>query len=284
MIDKDKISIVIPVYNEDSTVARVVSEILEKYGDSEVIVVDDGSTDNTGNILGDFNIRLIRHETNKGYGASLKTGIKAATNDVIITIDSDGEHSVDDVEMLILNMGSFDMVVGKRSKMPKDVLWKMIGKYVLRVVAGLSSGVKIPDINSGLRIFRKRVIGGYFEFFPDSFSFHTTSTLAFIFNNHKIKYFPIATKPRYRDSRVPFSAGIDSLKKIFALLSAFRPQRIPVLMGYPLLAGACIFFLINYFVWPLAISLFLVVVVAIIDIFTRCDRGLITMVKEQNNA
>lgn len=282
MISNDKISIVIPVYNEGREVVRIVSEILDKYKGSEVIVVDDGSTDNASSMLEGFNIKFIRHERNRGYGASLKTGIKAAANDLIVTIDSDGEHSADDIKALIVNLESFDMAVGKRNKFPKDILWRLIGKDVLRFIADLAVGLKIPDINSGLRIFKKSVMEKYFDFFPDSFSFHTTSTLVYFLNDHKIKYFFINTNPRNRDSRVSLAAGIESLRKIFVLLLVFCPQRIFVVIGYPLSVLLILLFLIGGFLRPLLIAVFFTAVLIGMDLLSRCDKKLIVTSRGQD--
>ncbi|GAI56559.1 unnamed protein product, partial [marine sediment metagenome] len=138
---KDKFSIVIPVYNEEPTVAQVLSEIIEHYGDSEIIVVDDGSTDGTRDKLEKFDMKIITHKENKGYGAALKTGIKKASNDIIVTIDADGEHSIKDINLLFSNGASFPMVVGKRTNHIKDKLWKTIGKKMLKHISNLALGL-----------------------------------------------------------------------------------------------------------------------------------------------
>lgn len=277
----NRISIIIPVFNEELAIEQVLSDVLENYKNCEVIVVDDGSTDTTRQRLGKFDVSVISHKTNKGYGAALKTGIRNATKDIIITIDADGEHSVKDIELLLAGVDSFDMLVGKRTTSVENKLWKKIGKIVLHKTANLAAGLFIPDINSGLRVFKKSAILNYLDILPDSFSFHTTSTLLFIFNNCKIKYMPIKAYPRKGNSKVSVNSGIASLKKIITITSLFKPLRLVSLFFYPLSAIILLILLINFlvagknFLYSLLILTAVFLFVLPIDILSRSKKNLI---------
>lgn len=277
----EKISIILPVFNEESAVEEVLTDILKNYKNSEVIVIDDGSTDSTKERLSKFNIKILTHKNNRGYGAALKTGIRNAVNDIIVTIDADGEHSAKDIDLLISNFDSFDMLVGKRIINIENKLWKKTGKFILCKIANLAAGLAIPDINSGLRVFRKSAILNYLDILPDSFSFHTTSTLLFIFNSYKIKYIPVKVYPRKGNSKVTLQSGINSLKKIMVISSIFKPARALVLVLYLLSVALSltlfIFFLISgKSLLPLSFALlFIILFILPLDILSRSKKDLI---------
>ena len=155
MITVEEITIIIPVYNEGPSLQKVLLDIQENYYDSEIIVINDGSTDDTINKIKGFNVKVIQHHINKGYGAALKSGIKLAKNNIIISIDADGEHDVKDIKSLLRYIDSFDMVVGKRVGRTDLYSWKNAGRRILNIFADIAVGFKIPDINSGLRIYKK---------------------------------------------------------------------------------------------------------------------------------
>lgn len=278
---KNKISIIIPVFNEELAIEQVLTEVLNNYEDSEIIVVDDGSTDTTRERLAKFDLKVLRHKTNKGYGAALKTGIRNASKEIIVTIDADGEHSAKDIDLLISNADSFDMLVGKRVTNIENKLWKKTGKFVLHKIANLAAGLAIPDINSGLRVFRKSAILNYLNILPDSFSFHTTSTLLFIFNSYKIKYIPVQVYARKGNSKVTLQSGINSLKKIMVISMIFKPARALVLILYLLSVALSltlfIFFLISgKSLLPLSfVLLFIILFILLLDILSRSKKDLI---------
>jgi glycosyltransferase involved in cell wall biosynthesis len=130
MNKKKNISIIIPSYNEELAIEEVLREVVRYYKNSEIIVIDDGSTDTTKEKIGQFNTKVITHRKNRGYGAAIKTGIQNASNDIIVTIDADGEHSVKDIEVLLKDSEPFDMVVGKRTGLVDKKMWRKAGRYV----------------------------------------------------------------------------------------------------------------------------------------------------------
>ncbi|MBI5189491.1 MAG: glycosyltransferase family 2 protein [Nitrospirae bacterium] len=192
------ISVIIPAYNEADSIAGVVDAlraVMEPTGLSyEVIVVDDGSTDGTAASLVGKEVTIMTHPENKGYGASLKTGIRGAGGDTIVITDADGTYPVSEIPGLVRAMDEegYDMVVGARTG--KDVnipLVRRPAKWILKKLADYLSETKIPDLNSGLRAFRKDLAFKYFHLLPSGFSFTTTITLALLSDGYNVKFTPI---------------------------------------------------------------------------------------------
>ncbi|NTV29719.1 MAG: glycosyltransferase family 2 protein, partial [Candidatus Omnitrophica bacterium] len=229
-------SIVIPVFNEEGAVLTVVKRAHEIFPGAEIIVVDDGSVDGTARVLADAPVRVISHEENRGYGAAIKTGIAAARHDIVVTIDADGEHVPEDIALLLKGLNDADMVVGARCggcRCPLSI--KSLGRMVLNEVACFLSSSRIPDINSGLRVFRKDAVVGHLDFFPNTFSFHTTSTLAILFSGGRIRYVPVKVAPRVGVSKVRIWDGVVSLAFVTRL--AWRWHSARVVVGILSMAG-----------------------------------------------
>lgn len=228
--EQPKISIVIPAFNEEEGIEATIDELLfsAKDKDWEIIVVNDGSTDGTGKLLEKFHqVVICNHPYNEGYGAALKTGIRKATGDVVILFDADGQHNPADIPKLVEKIDEYDMVVGQRSGGSKQDWLRKPGKLVLGYVANILSGHKIPDLNSGLRAFKKSVILSMLDIFPDGFSFSTTSTIAFFKLGYSVCYVPIKTRERVGKSTVRQAKhGPQVLLLILRLITLFSPLRI----------------------------------------------------------
>ncbi len=263
MIKREDLTIIIPVYNEEQTIEQVLIDVQENYYGSEIIVVDDGSTDSTKDKLKNFNIKVVSHHNNKGYGAALKTGIHIAENNIIATIDADGQHDVKDIKLLLPHIELFDMVVGRRIERFNSSLWRRVGKYILNIAANKAVGLNIPDINSGLRVFKKDILIRYLAFVSDTFSFYTTSTLALLFNMHKIKYVPVVIRPRKDKSKISMRSGIISLSKILILSLIFKPARGVLLILYMVFINLLLveLFLIRKPMHFITLLIFLVIVI-----------------------
>jgi len=203
----EPLSVVIPAYNEESGLDRVLKDIqgvLERAAcPYEIIVVDDGSTDKTAVIAEAWGVRVIRHPENIGYGASLKRGILAAKYARIIITDGDGSYDTTAVPELVAGLAEYDMVVGARQGAAYHGTWaKSLARRLFRFLAEFATGRSIPDINSGLRAFRKDVVVRFFEIASNRFSFTTTITLAFMLNGHFVKYLPVSYFPRVGESKI----------------------------------------------------------------------------------
>lgn len=234
------LSVIVPVYNEERAIGEVVSQIKEvvstlKKG-YEIIVVDDGSTDNSLKILQEIKgIRIIRHPYNKGYGATIKTGIKVAQYEWVLIIDGDGTYPVKDIPRLLQYTDRYDMVVGARTGKSVAVpLLRRPAKFLLTTMANFLAERKIPDLNSGLRVFRKSVALEFFHLIPSGFSFTATITLACLTNEYTVKYVPINYYKRKGKSTIhPFNDFINFTTTIVRVIMYFKPLRfflIPTLM------------------------------------------------------
>lgn len=226
------LTVVIPAYNEEHGLTKVLPELIENLENGwEVIVVDDGSTDKTAEIVKGYKkIQLVKHPYNKGYGAALKTGIRAAKNEAILLMDSDGQHSIKDFHRIIKKFGEddYDLVIGARSTEAYQVKTRVPGKFLLTKTAEYLMGTKIKDLNSGLRIFKKSKVVPFFNILPNSFSFSTTSTLAFLKEAFNVAYIDIETEKREgRKSSVKFVRdGSRTLLLITRVIMLFNPLKI----------------------------------------------------------
>jgi glycosyltransferase involved in cell wall biosynthesis len=233
------VTVVIPALNEAEAIGSVVGELLAQYPDYEVLVVDDGSTDNTGELAALAGARVIRHDWNKGYGASLRTGCRLAKGDIIVCFDGDGQHNPDDVKRLVDEIGAYDMVVGTRSRDSYEPPIRRPGKFVLSTFANFLAGVKIPDVNSGFRAFKRGVILRYLHLMPTGFSFSTTSTFAMLKSGRPVKWVPITVKKRIGASSVSQTRhGLQTLLLMLRLTTLFEPLKVflPISAAFMLVA------------------------------------------------
>jgi len=212
-----------------------------------IIVVNDGSTDGTAKTLAGIpGITVLRHKKNKGYGAALKTGIRSASTDFVMTYDSDGQHRPEDAVAIanFLKNGDFDLAVGARGANSYQVPIRRPGKWLLTKVANHLARTKIPDLNSGLRAFRRSAILRYLHIMPDGFSFSTTSTLAMFNGGYVVEYHPINVAKRLGKSTVKLQDGLDTLMLIIRIMVLFQPLRFftPISMFFMVVGGTKGFF------------------------------------------
>lgn len=236
------VSVVIPAFNERPHVAeqiRSVEQVLQTTGWTfEIIVVDDGSTDGTGDEADRTHARVIRQRRNFGYGAALKRGIAAARHDWILITDADGTYPSEAIPELLARSPGCDMVVGARTgdhvKIP---LVRRPAKNALRLLASYLSGTQIPDLNSGLRLMRKDLIERYEHLLPPGFSFTTTITLSATCNQHVTEFVPINYKARLGSSKIRPWHAYEFLVLILRTSMLFNPLKIFIPLG-ALLASA----------------------------------------------
>jgi len=223
------VTIIIPAYNEEAAIGGFLTELLNGLKTKfswEVIVVNDGSTDRTSEIVEKYDVRLINHFSNKGYGAALKTGIRESIGQKILICDSDGQHSIEDINKIISVEGSL-MVVGERGSESHVQSNRIAGKTILRLFANFLMGERIPDLNSGLRLIDSSTIKKYLHILPDSFSASTTMTMLFIKRKYDIKWEKIITKERIGSSSVrQITHGLYTILLMVRILMLFNPLKI----------------------------------------------------------
>ncbi len=250
------ISIIIPAYNEEESIKSTVEELLNTYHGAlhllEIIVVNDGSTDQTAAKVRAFpQIRLLQHETNRGYGAALKTGIRNSTYPIIVITDADRTYPNEEIPQLVNFLQDYDMAVGARTGQRVNIpLIRRPAKWLLNQLANYLSGIKIPDLNSGLRAFKRDIAIKYFSQLPDGFSFTTTITLAMLTNNYNVKYHPINYYKRTGNSKIkPIRDTINFFSLVIRTILYYRPLRIfiPVSSFLIILSAAKFFYdIVNY--------------------------------------
>lgn len=231
------ITIVIPAYNAAETLPAVLEELFRSpifhIADKvEIIVVDDGSEDNTAEVVysqfGD-KVRLIRHRRNCGYGAALKTGIREATYEIVVTMDADGQHDPVFIPKLVkaIKEGA-DLASGAREGLLHSPLWRAPGKQFIRWLASFLVNQHIPDFNCGLRAFKKKIAQKYLHICPEGFSFSMTLLLSFISRGYEVVFIPIKGKPRQgsEPSKVNIKTGFDTILLLLRIMTLFNPLRV----------------------------------------------------------
>lgn len=247
------ISVVIPAYNEQDAIRYTVEEarkVLEDggYSDFEIIIVNDGSKDNTAAEAEAAGARVVTNPHNMGYGFSLKRGIAAAKNELIAITDADMTYPFEKViEMIEEKKKGFDLVVGARTgENYRESFLKMNLRKILRMFVEFVAGRKIPDINSGLRVFDRSTVMPFFPRLCNTFSFSTSQTLAYMMNAKFVKYVEIPYNARKGKSHVKMFR--DSLKTMQYILEAavyYNPLKIFLLTTFVMLLISFISFMLK---------------------------------------
>jgi len=240
-MNQGALTIIIPAFNEELAIKSTLEKLLPTAIRNKwnIIVINDGSTDNTIEVVTGFEekITLINHPYNKGYGASLKTGIRAVKTDYIGMYDADGQHNPEDLESIWQNIGNYDMLVGKRGHDSHQDWIRKPGKWILFKTANFLTGRKIPDLNSGLRIIKKDIVIDKLHLFSDAFSFSTTSTVALMNMGYFVEYYPIKVNKRIGKSTVKqFKHGTSTIMLILRLIVLFNPLKVFIPASLILLA------------------------------------------------
>jgi len=244
------VSIVIPAYNEEKSVKPVIAEIKKVLSGFEmtyeIILVDDGSTDKTAEAAAGSGVKIVRHERNRGYGRSLKDGIHEAAGDVIVITDADGTYPPSAIPELLKYISKYDMVVGARTGTEVSMpFMRRAAKFFLRALANYLTGTKIPDLNSGLRVFRKKEAEKYFKLISDGFSFTTTVTLAYLVDGLSVKFMKINYAKRTGESKIrPLADTYNFLILIIRTIIYFNPLK--VLLPLSFITGIAGFLILLY--------------------------------------
>ncbi len=234
-------SVILPAYNEEEGIGAVLARLQKVAGEMEVVVIDDGSTDQTASRARSFGARVVRHAANSGYGFSLKSGIRSATHDLIAIADADGTYPVEELPAMVQKMEEgFAMVVGARQGPHyRGTFLKMPARFIFQFLVEFSTGRHIPDINSGLRVFRKSDVVPLFPLLCNTFSFTTTLTLAYCFLRKFICYMPIHYEKRIGKSKVRLVRdSLRTLQHIVESIAHFNPLKLFLLLAFVLLLFA----------------------------------------------
>ena len=228
MVSGCEISIVIPVFNEASNLATLVGKIHDlQLARSEIIIVDDGSTDGGADIALNAGASVIRHPYNIGNGAAVKAGIRAARGKFILLMDGDGQHKPEDIAKLLSEAGKYHMVVGARAKGSKLRFHRYAANQLYNLLASYVTRFRVQDLTSGFRVLSRRDALSFIDLLPNTFSYPTTLTLAFLRSGLTVKYVPIQTLYRAGQSKISLvTDGIRFLLIITKIATLFSPFRV----------------------------------------------------------
>ncbi|UQG57007.1 MULTISPECIES: glycosyltransferase family 2 protein [unclassified Marinobacter] len=242
-------SVVIPAKNEFRSLPSLIEKLLALPGLKEIIVVDDGSTDGTGDIAEKLGASVIRHPYSKGNGAAIKSGARAATGDIILFMDADGQHSPDDVHRLLnkLDQG-FDMVVGARQSGSQASVGRGLANKFYNWFASYMTGQKIEDLTSGFRAVRRVKFLQFLSLLPNGFSYPTTSTMAFFRAGYSVCYEPIHTGQREGKSHIkPIQDGVRFLLIIFKIGTLYSPLKLFFPLAFSIFSLGIGYYAYTYF-------------------------------------
>ncbi|MFT6974674.1 MAG: glycosyltransferase involved in cell wall biosynthesis [Bermanella sp.] len=235
-----KISVIMPAKNEGAVVGEVISRIYKALPDAEVLVVNDGSTDDTKIKSEQAGAKVITHPYSKGNGAAIKSGARAATGDILIFMDSDGQHRPEDIPRLLGRLkDGYDMVVGARSSESQASLGRLAANTFYNKLSSWMVGQKIEDLTSGFRVVYADKFKEFLHILPNAFSYPTTSTMAFFRAGYSVAYEPIVADERVGESHIRLvKDGIRFLLIIFKIGTLYSPLKLffPISFGFFLTA------------------------------------------------
>ena len=227
MAETSAVSIVIPAFNEAESIASVVAELRTAGPWHEILVIDDGSSDETATRAAAAGATVVRHPYNKGNGASVKSGIRSATAEYILIIDGDGQHKPEDARRIVSRLGEYDLVVGARSRETQATQARRYGNWVLNWLAGYLTDRDIPDLTSGFRAARREHLREFIHLLPNGFSTPTTTTLAFIKAGYNVLFEPVEARQRQGESKIRLARdGTKFLMIILRIVTIFSPLRV----------------------------------------------------------
>ena len=227
MADAASTSIVIPAFNESAAVGALVTSLRAAGPWLEILVVDDGSSDETGARAASAGARVIRHPYNKGNGAAVKTGIRHASGTFVLIMDADGQHQPADATRLVSQLDAYDLVIGARSGETQASAFRRAGNSALNGIATYLTEQPIPDLTSGFRAARRECLVEFLHLLPNGFSTPTTTTLAFMKAGYSVRFEPIHAAQRAGASKIRLgSDGVRFLLILLKVITIFSPLRI----------------------------------------------------------
>jgi glycosyltransferase involved in cell wall biosynthesis len=247
------LSIILPAKNEAESLASLLPNLRELYPDEEIIVVDDGSTDDTVSVCGKSNVKVISHVYSMGNGAAIKTGARYATGNILVFMDADGQHNPDDIDHLLekLNTG-FDMAVGARHVDTHASFARQVANSFYNKVASWMTGYLIEDLTSGFRAARARHFKKFIYLLPNKFSYPTTITMAFFRSGLPVGYVPIKAMNRAGEGKSHINLLNDGFRFFIIILkigALFSPMRFFLPISGILFATGLAYYGYTYMAW-----------------------------------
>ena len=245
--DSIEVTILLPAYNEEQSIGQTIREIKQLLPRYEILVIDDGSSDNTRQEAINAGANVMRHPHNIGNGAAIKTGLRYASGEWILMMDADGQHQPEDIARLLEYKDEYDMVVGARSKGSKTSWHRNTANFIYNWLASYVSKFKVEDLTSGFRLVKNDRIARYIYLLPNTFSYPSTITMAYLRSGLSVKYVPIKTQARKGKSKIKlFQDGIRFFLIITKIATLFSPFRIFLPVSFMFFLTGIGYYIITY--------------------------------------
>ena len=246
-----KVSVIIPAYNEAQTIGDLVSKTRALYPDFEIIVIDDGSTDDTGAVAKNSGATVYSHPYNIGNGAAVKSGIRIASGNILVFMDGDGQHNPEDIAKLLEHFPEFDMVVGARSKADHASLGRTFGNTAYNWLASYVAKFRVEDLTSGFRAVKADIAHNLLYLLPNTYSYPTTLTLSVLRNGRTVKYVPVKTKMRRsgKSGISMFKDGVRFFMIIIKICTLYSPFRIFLPVSFLTFLTGLFYYLYTFCMW-----------------------------------
>ena len=274
------LSIVIPAKNESGAIGKVVAGAVEKYPEAEVIVVDDGSTDDTASVAESAGAKVVRHPESLGNGAAVKSGARAAQGEIIAFMDGDGQHDASEFGPLLEKLDEgYEMIIGARDSGSHANVGRLYANGIYNVVASWLTGRRIPDLTSGFRVARASLFKKFLYLLPNGFSYPTTITMAFLRSGYPIRFESIPVAKRIGKSHIrPIRDGVRFLVIIFKIATLYSPLKIFLPISATFFATGVGYYAFTYFTSGRFTNMSMLIISAAVIIF------LIGLISEQITA
>lgn len=224
----NKLSVIIPAKNEEGAIGNIVMRVRRELPAAEIIVVDDGSSDRTGNLAAEAGATVVRHPESLGNGAAVKSGARAASGDLFCFMDADGQHNPEEISGMLEKLAvGYDMVIGARNSNSHASVGRLFANGLYNRLASLISGCRILDLTSGFRVARADLFRRFLYLLPNGFSYPTTITMAFLRSGYPVSFVPIEARKRVGRSHIrPVRDSVRFLIIIFKITTLYAPLKI----------------------------------------------------------
>lgn len=249
MTTEQQISIVIPSKNEAGSLVEFLPLLRKERPDDEIILVNDGSNDNTSELCRQFGVIEVKHPYSKGNGAAIKSGAREASGDIIVFMDADGQHQPVEIHALLEKMAEgFDMVVGKRSKKAQASVGRWAANSFYNRLASWVVEAEVGDLTSGFRAVNAKKFSQFLYMLPNGFSYPTTSTMAFFRAGYSVGYLQVDVQQREGDSHIkPMKDGLRFLLIIFKICTLYSPLKLFVPVSFAFFTLGLGYYLFTFF-------------------------------------
>jgi len=246
-----RVSIIIPAYNEAQVIGDVIRKIMDLYPDFEIIVINDGSSDDTGTVASDAGAIVYSHPYNIGNGAAIKSGVRIASGEILVLMDGDGQHDPEDIGKMLEYIPEFDMVVGARKKGHHSSWARALGNNIFNWLATYVSKFSVKDLTSGFRVIKSEIAHNLLYLLPNTYSYPTTLTLGTLRNGRSIKYVSLNIMARKKGkSKIKlFRDGIRFFMIITKICALYSPLRIFLPVSFLMFVAGLSYYIYTYIVW-----------------------------------